>query len=115
MRIRQYQANDIEQCFKLGVKYNINLPNDGSVMVAQDDSGNVKAFMIVRPIIIIEPFISENPLAGKKLFESFIEALKLTSPYKMIRANIDPENKQLLEKLGFDQVFEDKIQMEKLF
>jgi N-acetylglutamate synthase-like GNAT family acetyltransferase len=115
MTIRKYIDGDFEQIKKLAVSYNLNLPEFFSnCYVAVDKDDKIIAFAVIRYVPMIEPFISDNSLAGKRLFDMMIKELKENKMNLVCRCNIEPENKDLLEKLGFEQVFEDSIQMELL-
>lgn len=112
MTIRGYVDSDYQEIKALAEKYNINLPIEGKVIVAVDDNNKVVSFMIMRGIMMIEPFIGENSLANKHLFDKF-EWLMNISDVKIVRCNIEKKNIKLLEKLGFYRVFEKHVQMEK--
>lgn len=114
MTIRRYNDSDYQEVHSLATKYELNIPESGDMMVTVDDNGNLKGFMVVRPVMMIEPFIGENSLANKKLFDKF-EWLMNVSKVKVVRCNVEKKNKKLMEKLGYYPVFEDHIQMEKCY
>ncbi len=112
MNIRLGQKKDMEQVRALSEKYNLNLPGDGVLMVAENE-GKIWGYTILRPLVMIEPFVSESITASKRLYEVIHQMLEIENAH-ILRCNIKKENKNLLSKLGFTQVFENLIQMEKI-
>lgn len=106
---RKYIDSDFQQIKNLAAQYNIELPSYGDCYIAEE-FGKIIGFTIIRSVPIIEPFVCTNPLAGKKLYDLLLNE----NTFPVIRCNIDSENIFLLERLGFKEVFKDKIQMEKI-
>jgi len=115
MKIRDYSPIDFDEVKKLSDKYNIPLPNDGKMLVAQDDSGKIVGFIIARAVLMIEPMVCENSLAAKELFDSLEWWINTQKEIHLLRAFIKPKHKGLLEKLGFKRQYEKHLIMEKIY
>lgn len=113
MKLREATLQDMPELKDMALKYEIDFPEDARILIAENDEGEIKAFAALRPMVQITPFISENPLIGKKLFDHMQDYLQ-SFHYPMVQCFTDPENKDLFTKLGFQQVFDDKIIMEKI-
>ena len=114
---RKYLPKDLEQVKELADIHCLKIPVEGFCLVAVDENDVVEGFTIIRNVPMIEPFICTNPLIAFKLYEQIIDMIpELISSVSgiPIRCNIQKHDKILLEKLGFEQVFEDQIQMEKI-
>lgn len=114
MKIREFKTEDLEQLVGLAQQHNLLLPPDGMVNVAEDNEGNAVGMMLVRMVPMIEPFICTNPLIGKKLFDTTIQQLARTDGYRgVIRCNANKKDVELYKKLGFYEVFNNCVIMEK--
>jgi N-acetylglutamate synthase-like GNAT family acetyltransferase len=113
MVIRVSESSDIDQINELAEKYGLDVPHDGTLVVAEDSEGSIKAFVNLRPVMMVSPFVAENPVMGKKLYDYCEEKLKQNN-YSLLQCYVEPYNKGLLEKLGFKQIFSEHIIMEKL-
>ncbi len=114
MTIREYKIEDSEQIKDLAMKYNLNLPADGKIIVAESSLGKIVGFVCVRLVPMITPFVSENSLMGKQLFD-YIENKLKEKNYPLIQCYVEEKNRGLLEKLGFCRIFPKHLIMEKLF
>jgi len=114
MEIRDYIDADFEEIQLLAKKYEINIPSDGKIIVVVNDEGIILAFSCIRLIPFVEPMIGESPVASVKLWNYLDEKLR-EGNMKVLRCYTDQKNKELFEKVGFKQVFNDKITMEKYY
>lgn len=113
MTIREAKIEDMEQIETLAEKYGLSVPYDGKLIVAEDN-GVIKAFVNIRIVTMIEPFISESPTIGKKLWD-YIERKIQKKQFPIIRCFTKQKNEKLFTKLGFSKVFESEITMEKIY
>lgn len=113
MIIRDFQIPDLDQVLELANNYNLSIPNDAKILVGQDSNNEIKAVVGLRNILNISPFISKNPIIGKKLFD-YVDNLIKANNYPLVQCVTNPQNKKLFEKLGFKEIFHDKIIMEKI-
>lgn len=111
MKIREAKTEDIQTLNEMAVKYKLDLPPDGTVIVAETNSGKIEAFAILRGVYFVEPLISENPLATKDLWD-YIKEKSIKKNVRILRCFAEPKHFKLLKKIGFYQVFEKKIPME---
>ena len=109
--IRQAKEEDLTQVRELAEKHKLPLPAEGNLIVAVTVSGKVEAFANIRPVFTIEPFVCENSLAGKKLWD-YIENRTRKSSIKILRCFIEQKNEKLLKKLGFYRIFKKSLTME---
>lgn len=112
MKIREYKPEDYDKVKDLAEKHNLNLPSEGKIILAEDDEGRIVSFINFRMVLFIEPFVSENPLAGKKLFDEAEKRIK-EGNLRIVRCFTDVNNKELLEKLGFYEINELLVPFEK--
>jgi citrate lyase synthetase len=104
---------EIEAVNNLAYKYEIDVPIDATIIVAIDENDEVKAFVGLRPIINITPFVSNNPMIGKKLFDHAISYMK-DNNCPLVQCVTDPKNEALFKKLEFSKIYDGKIIMERL-
>lgn len=114
MIITRYLPEYFPQVETLCNKYGVNVPLSSDVWLAIDDKNKVVALIGLRNVAFIEPLISENPLAGKKLYDKAEEFLKHNHHQKLIRCFTKSENEELFTKIGFKRSFNDYIIMEKI-
>jgi hypothetical protein len=107
MIIRDYTKTDEDSIRDLAKKYDIFIPDDGSVLIAEDDNGKIVGFVLVRSVTMIEPFITENPLAGKKLLDELMLQLKVKQ-VPIVRGVVSDEHLNIAERYGFAKVFSGK-------
>lgn len=112
MIYRNYIPEDKDQVKALCDQHGIDLPERSMLFVAEDDNGKIAGFSGIRGEIFLEPLISNNPIAAVKLFEKTIKHFR-DSGVNRVRCICKPERKELFEKVGFRQIEEDKILMEK--
>lgn len=113
MKIREFKAEDLEQLVTLAQQHNLLIPPNGMINVAEGEDG-IRGMMLVRMVPSIEPFICTNPLTAKKLFETTMQQLdKLLKDDNIVRCYVKKENAETFKKLGFYEVFNNHIIMEK--
>lgn len=108
------EKKDLLQLTLLAKKHNLNFPSEGKVFVCEDSEGKIKACTNVRMVLFIEPFIAEDPISGKRLWD-FVEKKIKENKVRIIRCFARKENIELYEKIGFYKIFSDHISMEKNF
>jgi len=114
MIVRKAKDEDFEQIYKLAEKHNIEIATRELILVVERGS-EIIAFAIIKPTVQISPFISESPIASKKLYDEMINELQKTNNGIMVvQCFTDKWNEELFNKLGFEKVFDDKISMEKI-
>jgi hypothetical protein len=113
MIIRAYIRSDEDQIQELAKKHNISVPDYGEILVAETDDGKIIGFINLRTVVMIEPLISENPLATNKLFDEAMLRLKIKKA-PIVRAFVKKGNKNLADRVGFNEVFCDEIIIEKI-
>ena len=91
---------------------NLSLPTEATFFYAKDKNNEIKSLIAVRKIFMIEPLISDNHIATKKLLDFVFEYQE--SNKIILRAFINKEKLSLAEKLGFTHEFKDKIIIERL-
>lgn len=91
---------------------NLSLPTDATFLYAKDKNNKIKSLIVLRKIFMIEPLISENHIATKKLLDLIFDYQE--SNKIIIRAFIKKEKLSLAEKLGFTHEFKDKIIIERI-
>ena len=111
--IRDAEIKDMEQINALAEKYGLSVPSEGKLLVAEEN-GVIKAFVNVRFVTFITPFVSENPVIGKKLWDYVDDRLR-KSGIKLVQCFTKEKNVNLFEKLGFNKVFGDQAIMEKIY
>jgi len=110
---RPAKPEDYEQINKLSEKHNIDLPNEGKLIVLEDN-GEIKAFVNIRPVLFVEPFISESPIATIKLW-GYIKKKFIDGDIKILRCFAQKKHKKFYEKLEFYEIFNDYVSMERNF
>lgn len=111
MIYRDFEENDTQQIKDLCGKHKIGEPKLAHIIVAEEGK-RIVGFIALKNVVFIEPMISENPIASKKLFvlaERVLEENKI----RTVRCFCKINKKKLYSKVGFQQVFEDQIIMEK--
>lgn len=104
-----------DQLEELCLKHKINIPYSSEVWMAVDENTNKLVGLIgIRSVAFIEPLISENPLAGKKLFDRAEKFFK-ENKVKVVRCFTKPEHEELFNKAGFEKVFPEEIILEKQY
>lgn len=111
MITRLATAKDNEQIEKLAEKHGLNLPGEGTVIVAENKEGEITAFVNIRAVLMIEPFVSDTPFASEKLWEH-IQTKTQLGGFKILRCFAQERHISLFEKLGFYRIFEKHIPME---
>lgn len=106
MIIRDYNSSDFDDIEELKRKFNISVPEEGKMIVAWDElKKKVVGFLVLRPVIMIEPIVSENPIAAIKLFDHSQVMLSINGA-KVCRAFTKGKVKEQLLKKGWYQAFE---------
>ena len=90
----------------------LSLTTDATFVYAKDKNIDIKSLIVLRKIFMIEPLISENHIATKKLLDLIFDYQE--SNKIIIRAFIKKEKLSLAEKLGFTHEFKDKIIIERI-
>jgi N-acetylglutamate synthase-like GNAT family acetyltransferase len=111
MIIREAKPEDTEELKSLAEKYKIDVPGDGKIVLAESSSGKIEAFVNIRPVFMIEPFVCENPLIGAKLWD-YIARKSTIGGIKILRCYAQEKHLKLFKKLGFYRVFKKYIPME---
>lgn len=114
MKIRERRSEDTRQIIALAERHQMDIPEGGKLILAENDKGEIKAMVNVRLVMMIEPFISESPAASVKLWND-VEAKIKEKGIRLVRCFTDGKNEKLFNKVGFFRVFRDKIIMEKIF
>ena len=112
MIIRYYKNTDEDQIQELAKKNGILVPEEGLLIVAEDNSGKIVGFINLRYVPMIEPLICGNPLAGRKLLDEAEMILKVNNQ-QVMRAIVGDEVRDLAVKDGFYEVFIGKNIVEK--
>ncbi len=100
---------------ELASKYGLNLPTDGICITAKDEQGNIKGFVNLRAVLMVEPVVVENnPLITIKLW-NFIKQELIKNNITILRGFAKKEHVNFYKKLGFYKIFEDNIPMETNF
>jgi len=110
MIVRKAKDKDMGRIKQLAEKNNLSLPDEGLVVVVEADD-KIEAFANIRAVLMIEPFVSENPIASKKLWEHIKTKTQLGG-FKILRCFAQEKDKNLFGKLGFYRIFEKHIPME---
>lgn len=101
-----------EELEQFAKEKNLFLPENAIFLYAKDESNNLKSLIVLRKIFMIEPLISENHRATKKLLDLVFDFQEKNNV--VIRAFINKNILKVAEKLGFKQEFEDKIIIERI-
>lgn len=111
MKVRQAEQEDFEQIESLAKEQGINLSNEGAYLVAVNENNNVRAFVNMRGVIMVEPFVSKSPQASEKLWNHIV-AHATSKQINIIRCFAKEKDVKLYTKLGFYKVFKKMIPME---
>lgn len=111
MTIREATPEDIPRINELAEKYGLSVPYDGKTVIAESNSGKIEAFVNVRPVFMIEPFVCENPLTGAKLWNYVAEKTE-KGGIKILRCFAQQKHVRLFKKLGFYRIFRKAIPLE---
>lgn len=109
--IRAAEEKDVKEVIALAEKHNLSVPLDASVIVKTNSAGKIEGFIALRNVIFIEPFVCENPVAAKKLWDYCIEGCK-TNKIKILRCFAQEKHTKLFKKLGFYRIFKKYNSME---
>lgn len=113
MKVRIYNVKDEPNVSALLRDYEMSCSNESIKLVAEDENGNIRGLCAIRFMPMIEPFISTHPKASTMLFAVTENLLGMMNA-KIIRCYASEDHKELFGKVGFIEVFKDKIIMEKL-
>lgn len=112
MKIRQIKTQrDLEQVKVLAERYGLNLPSEGTVIVVENNAGEIVAFANMRGVIMIEPFVSASPQASLHLWKHIYNESR-NRGVKILRCFAKERDIKLFTKLGFYRIFEKNIPME---
>jgi len=111
MKIRAGKQEDLEQLMKLAEKHNILLPGEGTIFVAETEAGKIEGFVNMRSVMMIEPFICENPLVANKIWE-YIKERSEKGNIKILRCFAQKKHTKLFKRLGFYRIFAKNIPLE---
>lgn len=115
MIIRDYVPKDFDEIQDLIEKHKIDIPPEGRMFVAVDERLNkVVGFIVLRPVIMIEPIVSDNPIAAIKLHDH-VNTLCSLNGTKLLRAFAKDKVKRQLVKKGWHEAFQDYSIMEKIY
>lgn len=104
MKVREAKPEDLEQIKALAEKHKLNLPPDGTVIIAETSSGVIKAVSVIRGVYFLEPVISESPFAIKELWD-YIRVKSIEKNVRILRCFVEPRHVKLLKKIGFYRIF----------
>lgn len=116
MIIKVLDKTNSEKLFEanqLAKKYDIDIPEDSIVILGMNDKEEIKSLIGLRNVLFVSPFISENHLIGKALYDYSLELIKGNN-YSLIQTYAKKKNEKLYNKFGFNTVFEEYLIMEKL-
>lgn len=113
MIIREYISKDRERIAELTEKYGLSVPKDSKIIVAENSKGVVEGFVSVRPVLFIEPMISENPIIAVKLW-NYVEEKMKEGGIKIIRCFAPQDKLKTYKKLGFYRIFNKMFALEKI-
>ena len=113
MKVRIAKKEDIEQVKKLADKYNLEYSDQSIIILAEDDDKNIKGFIALRFVPFIEPMISESSIAALMLYQA-AEKLLEQMEVPIIRIFAQEKHEELFKKVGFEEIFQDYISMEKV-
>ena len=89
-----------EYCDKNGFKF----PESNSLYISRNENGVINGITGLEIVIKIEPFISDNPIVAKKLYDKILTILQEQN-IKKVECFTPDTNKskvhKLFEKLGF--------------
>lgn len=113
MKIRIAKKEDMQQIIALAEKYNLEFSDKSINIIAEDETGKIRGFITLRFVPFIEPMVSETAIAGLMLYQA---AEKLLEEMEMpvIRVFAAEQHEGLFQKVGFEEVFQDQIPMEKV-
>lgn len=113
MIYREYiEQTDYEQVKALCDKHGLPFPHNTTLRVAVNESGKIEGLLGTQIRVFIEPLISENPIAAVRLYEQAVQVIKKIGA-NSIRCICNSEKKGLYEKVGFNQIENNKILMQK--
>jgi hypothetical protein len=111
MKIREAVSEDMPQLIELAEKHGLSIPKEGTIVVAESNSGKIEAFANIRFVAMLEPVVIENPLIGAKLWNYVAEESRKKG-IKILRCFAQEKHVKLLKKLGFYSVFKKSRPME---
>jgi len=101
MEAKNEDAQDIlEYCRKNGFKF----PESSCLYISRNKDGKINGLTGLEIVIKIEPFISDNPIVSKRLYNKIMNVLVSQNVNKIECFTDDvrlPKVKKLYEKLGF--------------
>jgi hypothetical protein len=112
MDYREYTPADYEKVEHLAQKHGLSLNYNSALYVAESE-GKILSVIGVRLVPFIEPLVGENPVSNYRL-SVLAEKMMKALGHKIIRIICKPERKELFEKAGYNQVFENHIICEKI-
>lgn len=90
----------------------INLSDNAIYFYAENENEEIKSLIGVREITMIEPVISDNAVSTYKIINELLQRFDLSKT--IIRAFIKPNLLKLVNKLGFEQEFNNHIIIERI-
>ena len=105
-------VEDAEKCIAFAKEHELTIPENALVLFAEDDEGKVKGVIALKTVIMVEPLIGDNSMVANNLWR-MAHGIALSKGADVVRANTEPKNKELYKKVGFEQIFEGQIIMEK--
>ena len=106
-------VEEAEKCIAFAKEHELTIPENALVLFAEDDESKVKGVIALKTVIMIEPLISDNSMVSNNLWR-MAHGIALSKGVDIVRANTEPKNKGLYEKVGFKQILEGQIIMEKI-
>ncbi len=115
MIIRNYiPEKDGDEVRELADKHKLNVPIDSKIIVAESNTGKIEGFVSIRPVMFIEPMVSDNPITAVKLW-NYVEKKMKDGGIKVIRCFAEPKHEKTYKKLKFYRVFKKMLALEKNF
>ncbi len=113
MQIRDAKEEDLPRLQELADKYKLNLPDvgEGTIVLAESNSGKITDFLMIRGVYFLEPVVSENPLAMYQLWK-YVSQKSKEHNIKIMRCFAQPKHFNLLKRIGFYRIFKKYIPME---
>lgn len=105
MTIKKAETHEeFEQIEALAKKNNLEVPTEGTKLIAVNSKNKVTAFVNMRGVMMIEPFVGDEPNAAVKLWNHIAQQAE-GNGVRIMRCFVEPKTEKILKKLGFYRVF----------
>lgn len=98
------ESKDQQEIAAFCDEHGFQFPKSNSLYLNKDANGNITALAGIEIVVKIEPFIAENPVAAKRLYDKIMQVLEASNVKKVECFTPEsklPKVKSLYEKLGF--------------